>query len=348
MTHMISSTTTIQVVLATAITTNQLPCTASWMDQGGLGNDNTANTNSTTAVTLVPAPASGTERLVVGLSICNTDSAPATVTINKVVGGTPSQWAKFVLPVGYRASYDNQWRVMDPNGNFCETVTITSGTLTANQGTAAALSSAWPVEVTDGTNVLGTSSHPMRIDPVGTTAQPVTGTFWQTTQPVSGTVTANAGTGTFAENVSQWGGSATTLGQKASASSVPVVLASDQSEISAVPSKITSVSSERFFSSGSITGLGATGTSILRMLKVDIVSATFSSSSAIVLTVLDGSGALVITIAFFLGTNATTSFNYFFSDSLNLPANNSSAGYTITLSNALLAGVIGIQVGSSN
>jgi hypothetical protein len=42
-------------------------------------------------------------------------------------------------------------------------------------------------EITDGTNVLGTSSHPVRIDPTGTT-----------TQPISGTITANAGTGTFA------------------------------------------------------------------------------------------------------------------------------------------------------
>lgn len=48
-----------------------------------------------------------------------------------------------------------------------------SGTVTANQGTAAALAGAWPVEMTDGTNVLGTAAHPVRIDPTGTTTQPV-------------------------------------------------------------------------------------------------------------------------------------------------------------------------------
>lgn len=37
-----------------------------------------------------------------------------------------------------------------------------SGTVTANQGTAAAIAGAWPIEVTDGTNVLGTSSHPLQ------------------------------------------------------------------------------------------------------------------------------------------------------------------------------------------
>ncbi|HEX5444054.1 MAG TPA: hypothetical protein VFW87_09510 [Pirellulales bacterium] len=49
------------------------------------------------------------------------------------------------------------------------------------------------VEVSDGTNVLGTTSHPVRIDPTGNTTQPVSiagsvavsGTFWQATQPVS-------------------------------------------------------------------------------------------------------------------------------------------------------------------
>lgn len=43
---------------------------------------------------------------------------------------------------------------------------------------------------------------------------PVTGTFWQATQPVSGTVTANAGTGDFAVNIAQInGGTVATAGQ---------------------------------------------------------------------------------------------------------------------------------------
>lgn len=48
------------------------------------------------------------------------------------------------------------------------------------------------------TTGIGTSANPLRIDPTGTTPQAVTGTFWQATQPISGTVTANAGTGTLA------------------------------------------------------------------------------------------------------------------------------------------------------
>ena len=32
-------------------------------------------------------------------------------------------------------------------------------------------------------NEFGTSGHPTRVDPTGTTTQPVSGTFWQGTQP---------------------------------------------------------------------------------------------------------------------------------------------------------------------
>lgn len=52
--------------------------------------------------------------------------------------------------------------------------------------------------------------------------------------PVNGTVTANQGTANATPwnvNNSQWGGTSTTLGQKVMASSVPVVIASDQSTL---------------------------------------------------------------------------------------------------------------------
>lgn len=110
-----------------------------------------------------------------------------------------------------------------------ESATIEIGKV--DQGSAGTLASAWPVELSDGTNLLGVSAHPVRVDPVGTTVQPVslavaptttviqptgtnlhvvvdaapstpiTGTVsvsnFPATQPISGTVTANAGTGNF-------------------------------------------------------------------------------------------------------------------------------------------------------
>jgi hypothetical protein len=169
----INSNVTLQVVLAATPATNQLPCSASYVDQGGNGGDNTINTNGTTAVTLVGSPAASVERLVSNVSIPNADTASATVTVNKVVSGTPSRLVKVTLQPGYALYYDSNWRVMDPNGNFLCDVTVSSGSITSNQGAPAALANAWPVEVTDGTNVLGTSSHPLRIDPTGTTQQPI-------------------------------------------------------------------------------------------------------------------------------------------------------------------------------
>jgi hypothetical protein len=67
-----------------------------------------------------------------------------------------------------------------------------SGTVTSNQGTPNTIPNSWPVEVTDGTNILGTSAHPLRIDPTGTTVQPVSGTV--------------AISGTSAFNLTQWAG----------------------------------------------------------------------------------------------------------------------------------------------
>src|ERR1700731_1794178 len=67
-----------------------------------------------------------------------------------------------------------------------------SGTVTANQGTAAAPSGSWPVEVTDGTNILGTPTHPLRVDPTGTTTQPVS----LTSTTITGNVTVVQPTGT--------------------------------------------------------------------------------------------------------------------------------------------------------
>jgi hypothetical protein len=71
--------------------------------------------------------------------------------------------------------------------------TAVTGTVTSDIGTTGGLAldatltgGTLKAEPYDGTNVIGTSTHPMRVDPTGTT-----------TQPVSGTVTANAGTGTF-------------------------------------------------------------------------------------------------------------------------------------------------------
>lgn len=52
----------------------------------------------------------------------------------------------------------------------------------ADQGNPQVLANAWPTEMTDGVNILGTPTHPVKIDPTGTTVQPVSGSV--TTTPV--------------------------------------------------------------------------------------------------------------------------------------------------------------------
>lgn len=89
-----------------------------------------------------------------------------------------------------------------------------SGSVTANQGTAAATASAWPIKLTDGTDTaailpgstvplagdaalvvslspnlaVGTLANPFRVDPTGTTTQPVSDAGGSLT--VDGTVTS--------------------------------------------------------------------------------------------------------------------------------------------------------------
>jgi hypothetical protein len=97
------------------------------------------------------------------------------------------------------------------SGTFWQATQPVSGTVTANisgsisntafganQGTAAAASGAWPMYTT----VSGTAVDPRQIRALTSSDQvtianssiAVTGTFWQATQPVSGTVTSNQGT----------------------------------------------------------------------------------------------------------------------------------------------------------
>src|SRR5262249_2630854 len=136
-----------------------------------------------------------------------------------------------------------------PTGTTTQPV---SGTVTANQGGApwsqnvtqwnsTALANPFDMDTGAGTqNIIGvtlrksasggsveygTSSDPIRVDPTGTT-----------TQPVSGTVTANAGSGTFniqanaSVNLAQVGGTSTVTGGVAGSQGVGGLAASGASK----------------------------------------------------------------------------------------------------------------------
>ena len=104
------------------------------------------------------------------------------------------------------------------SGTFWQAVQPISGTVTANVGTTGGLAldatltgGTAKFEMYDGTNVLGTTLHPVKVDGSGVT-QPVSGTFWQATQPISGSVSVSnfpatrpvSGTVTALQGTSPW------------------------------------------------------------------------------------------------------------------------------------------------
>lgn len=114
--------------------------------------------------------------------------------------------------------------------NFPATQTVT-GTVTANQGTPNSIGNSWPVEISDGSNILGTNTHPVRIDPTGTTAQPITDNAGSITVDSTQLPSALVG-GRIDSNTGSWlGSTAPSVGSKTSANSIPVVIASDQAAV---------------------------------------------------------------------------------------------------------------------
>ena len=113
---------TLEVVLAGAVTTTQLSFVASWRDitTSGYtpGRSNTL-TNSTTTVTAVAAPAASTQRVIDSVSVYNSDTAPATVTIKLDDNATEYIMVKVALAVGERLEFaeGTGWRVLDTNGS---------------------------------------------------------------------------------------------------------------------------------------------------------------------------------------------------------------------------------------
>jgi hypothetical protein len=100
---------TLQVVLGAAASGSQLQCVAHWADENGtffLEDVSFTNTNDTTAVTLVAAPAANTRRLISDWTINNTSTSVNTVTVQLDVGGTPYVLYSLSLPVGSTLNSD--------------------------------------------------------------------------------------------------------------------------------------------------------------------------------------------------------------------------------------------------
>ena len=105
------TTDSIQVVLAGGVATNQLECFSSWREisPGNYTPGRTgAVTNDTTDVDIVPPPNSSTQRVVDFISIYNTDTANATVTVKLDANGTEYVLFKTTLATTERLEYTSE------------------------------------------------------------------------------------------------------------------------------------------------------------------------------------------------------------------------------------------------
>jgi hypothetical protein len=103
-----NTTDSLQVVLASAITTNQLRCYVAYRDTTATTitpNRTVTNTNSTTPVTLLSAPASLSQKIVDYLSIYNSDTANAVVTVYINSSSTTYKLTEIILGPGEKLEF---------------------------------------------------------------------------------------------------------------------------------------------------------------------------------------------------------------------------------------------------
>ena len=116
-----STADSVQIILERIITTNQMQCYASFRDTTSSAitpGSRVVATNSTTAVDIVQAPASSTQRIVDFLSVQNVDTVQNDVTIRFNDSGTTYILFKVRLGVGDKIEYHEGkgFRVINSSG----------------------------------------------------------------------------------------------------------------------------------------------------------------------------------------------------------------------------------------
>jgi len=127
---MILNTTTrkIQILLASAVTTNQCPIVVDYVDFTSTtttAGNQLSNTNSTTAVDIVSAPAASTQRKINLITVCNKDSVNIVITIRINDNGTTYNYlSSLSLPTGATLQFTdtNGWSVISSNGGVVQQV----------------------------------------------------------------------------------------------------------------------------------------------------------------------------------------------------------------------------------
>lgn len=133
----------IQVVLGGAVTTAQLQCTASYHEVTSSGmtlpqSSNNVATNSTTDVDLVPVAGASKTNQITYLSVYNSDSVAALVTIKKDVSGTEWIIRKALLQVGDTLEFSREFGWKINSSSLQESYSLveftSTGTYTKPQG----------------------------------------------------------------------------------------------------------------------------------------------------------------------------------------------------------------------
>lgn len=141
-----ATTKSLEAVLAGAVAANQLPIVANYVDVTATTytpGESDTQTNSTTGVTAVAAPAASTQRQVKLLTVYNADTAIAPVTLRYNNNGTLRTLHKVALPIGATLVYTDGegFRVIDANGNVLGTNNAGGGsgafTVISNAATGA-------------------------------------------------------------------------------------------------------------------------------------------------------------------------------------------------------------------
>lgn len=161
-----STTRKLQVVLAGAVTTNQLPVVVSYSDQTSStynGATQLAVTNNTTEVDICSAPPAATTRDVDFIQVQNTDTVPATVTVRVDAGGTNYDLKKVTLAAGESLTYTHGagWSTTNAGGGTGDVVgpaSATDNAIALFDTTTGKLIQNSVITVDDGGNFAGVAS----------------------------------------------------------------------------------------------------------------------------------------------------------------------------------------------
>lgn len=147
----------------------------------------------------------------------------------------------------------------DPTGTTTQPV---SGTVTANQGTAAAATAPWAVRASDGSAFISVATDRTTAAGPFSTRLSDGSAFYDAAK--TGQLPSALVGGRLDINIGAWlGSTAPTVGQKTMANSMPVTLASDQSAVTANPTRSGTGTSSNVGSSASVVTLLASNSSRL-------------------------------------------------------------------------------------